>query len=306
MSHIESILPGQAGLVSYNSPKPNRVSETGIEPKLKHRPSARLLEPALSMILLAAGLSKVAEPAQAANHRPVANDNLPAKTITADNQDNFHPIQDRITLMVANSLQPDNPQSPIFTDNQGGEYYTVQLGDNLTEIGREKGVSVAEILYLNPTIKDANLIYPGQVLTLKSPQPAQPNQEIQPAPTRPPKPTETRPSEPVEPTKKPESHQEVQPPAEKKSLQHPTIFDRRGSILKGHIMTPINNNPINRWLGIGIGVGIIFTMFKKHPELSIAGISFTVASFLWLNLEVSFIMGIITLGVIEYLARPRE
>ncbi len=43
-------------------------------------------------------------------------------------------------------------------------YYTVQYGDTLRIIANSYGTSVYSLQILNPTIYDANLIYPGQVL----------------------------------------------------------------------------------------------------------------------------------------------
>ncbi|MBI5952217.1 MAG: LysM peptidoglycan-binding domain-containing protein [Chloroflexi bacterium] len=43
-------------------------------------------------------------------------------------------------------------------------YYTVQRGDTLRVIASNYGTTVYSLLLLNPTIYDANLIYPGQVL----------------------------------------------------------------------------------------------------------------------------------------------
>lgn len=48
----------------------------------------------------------------------------------------------------------------------GGGTYVVQRGDTLSEIAARYGVSLWEILAVNPQIRNANLIYPGQVINL--------------------------------------------------------------------------------------------------------------------------------------------
>jgi LysM repeat protein len=50
-----------------------------------------------------------------------------------------------------------------------GFYYTVRRGDSLFLIGRRFGVTVAELLQANPQIKNANLIFVGQVICIPHP-----------------------------------------------------------------------------------------------------------------------------------------
>lgn len=47
-----------------------------------------------------------------------------------------------------------------------GSTYTVVGGDNLTKIAARCGTTISDILYYNPSIVNANLIYVGQVLKL--------------------------------------------------------------------------------------------------------------------------------------------
>lgn len=45
--------------------------------------------------------------------------------------------------------------------------YTVQSGNTLSAIANANGMSVQELMALNPSIKDPNLIYPGQKITVR-------------------------------------------------------------------------------------------------------------------------------------------
>lgn len=49
----------------------------------------------------------------------------------------------------------------------GAAYYTVQRGDCMWNIARAKGLTLAELVALNPQVKNPNLIYPGEVLRVK-------------------------------------------------------------------------------------------------------------------------------------------
>lgn len=46
-------------------------------------------------------------------------------------------------------------------------YYTIKSGDNLSKIAKQYGTTVAAIMKLNPSIKDANKIYPNQKIRVK-------------------------------------------------------------------------------------------------------------------------------------------
>ncbi len=49
-----------------------------------------------------------------------------------------------------------------------GDTYTVQKGDYLTKIAKTCGVTYNALVKANPEIKDANKIYPGQVIRIKA------------------------------------------------------------------------------------------------------------------------------------------
>lgn len=55
--------------------------------------------------------------------------------------------------------------APVYSPSYGGNY-VVQRGDTLSKIARRSGVSVSDILAVNPQIWNASLIYAGQVITL--------------------------------------------------------------------------------------------------------------------------------------------
>lgn len=65
---------------------------------------------------------------------------------------------------IAGVLRPKSnpapkPPAPV--------YYTVKSGDNLTGIASNHGTTVANLLKLNPSIKNPNLIYVGQKIRVK-------------------------------------------------------------------------------------------------------------------------------------------
>lgn len=56
------------------------------------------------------------------------------------------------------------PQAPVQPKET---WYTVQKGDNLTKIAKRYGTTVAQIVKLNPDIKNPNLIKVGQKIRIK-------------------------------------------------------------------------------------------------------------------------------------------
>ena len=64
-----------------------------------------------------------------------------------------------------------------------GDSYTVKKGDYLTAIAKTCGTTLDSILSLNPTIKNASLIYPGQVLKMKGTVTPTPTTTVTPVPS---------------------------------------------------------------------------------------------------------------------------
>ena len=48
----------------------------------------------------------------------------------------------------------------------GNNYYTVKKGDTLGAIAQKYNTTVAKLMSLNPQIKNANLIYVGDIIRL--------------------------------------------------------------------------------------------------------------------------------------------
>ena len=73
-------------------------------------------------------------------------------------------------LRADNNLPPDAPlligEDLVITFPE--EQYTVQPGDTLAGIAEGAGLSLNELLRLNPALAGVPLIYPGQVLTLRT------------------------------------------------------------------------------------------------------------------------------------------
>ena len=64
-------------------------------------------------------------------------------------------------LNIPNGYIPVNYPVPV-----GGGTYVVQWGDSLRDIADRYGVSVFNVIAVNPQIPNPNLIYPGQVINL--------------------------------------------------------------------------------------------------------------------------------------------
>ena len=70
----------------------------------------------------------------------------------------------------------------------GGTVYTVRSGDTMWLIARRFGISLDALIKANPQIKDPNLIFPGQVLTIPTGGSAHPMPPTHPVPPMPPAP----------------------------------------------------------------------------------------------------------------------
>lgn len=71
---------------------------------------------------------------------------------------------------------PTTPTTPVATDTNVGDKYTVQSGDNLTAIAARFGTTVQELCRING-ITNPNLIYVGQVLKLRGESDSAPKEE---------------------------------------------------------------------------------------------------------------------------------
>ncbi len=81
--------------------------------------------------------------------------------------------------------------------SSAGGTYTVRAGDTMWSIAKKFGISLSELIRLNPQIKDPNMIYPGQRINVprtpvKPPAPPQP--PVPPTPPTPPTPPAPGPS----------------------------------------------------------------------------------------------------------------
>lgn len=62
----------------------------------------------------------------------------------------------------------DDNESTLSQGRTAAAYvkYTVVRGDTLSKIAKRNGISLAQLLSWNPQIKNPNLIYPGQIITV--------------------------------------------------------------------------------------------------------------------------------------------
>lgn len=74
--------------------------------------------------------------------------------------------QTLIALFIVVLLTASLGVSPVAAESTCGSTYTVQRGDYLVSIARKCGTTASAILAVNPSIKNWNLIYPGQVLKM--------------------------------------------------------------------------------------------------------------------------------------------
>ena len=49
----------------------------------------------------------------------------------------------------------------------GGSYYTIKSGDTLSAIAAKFNTTIANLMALNPHIKNANLIYAGDTIRIR-------------------------------------------------------------------------------------------------------------------------------------------
>ncbi|RKT83752.1 LysM domain-containing protein [Saccharopolyspora antimicrobica] len=76
--------------------------------------------------------------------------------------------QKKVTAKTQTKTQTQKTTTPKTTVKTGGGDYTVQLGDTLSKIGQQFGVSYQQIAERNSdVISDPNLIFPGQQLDIK-------------------------------------------------------------------------------------------------------------------------------------------
>ena len=75
-------------------------------------------------------------------------------------------IHDKVAEHGVFTLPKPTPK-PTPKPQPKEEYYTVQSGDNLWAISQKYGISLNQIIALNPQIPNPDLIYPGQKVRVK-------------------------------------------------------------------------------------------------------------------------------------------
>ena len=77
--------------------------------------------------------------------------------------------RDRFTdgILLSSTEPIPTPEVPEQPEENTTITYTVKPGDTLSKIAREYGTTVSNIVSLNPGIKNPNLIYPGEVFTIR-------------------------------------------------------------------------------------------------------------------------------------------
>ncbi len=79
--------------------------------------------------------------------------------------------RDQFTDGVFTSSSPlptyDPPNIPENTYMVNQTVYTVKSGDTLSQIALDFGTTVSDILCLNPSIQNPNLIFPGEQITIR-------------------------------------------------------------------------------------------------------------------------------------------
>lgn len=72
-------------------------------------------------------------------------------------------------VFLSSTTPLPTPETPEIPSTENTIVYTVKRGDTLSEIARDFGTTVSNIVSLNTFITNRNLIYPGQQLTIKTP-----------------------------------------------------------------------------------------------------------------------------------------
>lgn len=71
-------------------------------------------------------------------------------------------------VLLSSTSPLPSPEAPETPSTENTILYTVKRGDTLSEIAMKFGTTVSSIVALNPSIKNPNLIYPGQQFTIQT------------------------------------------------------------------------------------------------------------------------------------------
>ncbi|MBU5594928.1 N-acetylmuramoyl-L-alanine amidase [Amphibacillus sp. MSJ-3] len=107
--------------------------------------------------------------------------NTPVKTVasgstyTVKRGDTLSAIAKKYGTTVDKLVKDNNIKNPnlirvgqkLKVSGSAVKYYTVKSGDNLSKIAKKHGISLDKIKKLNPSIKNYNLIRPGQKIRVK-------------------------------------------------------------------------------------------------------------------------------------------
>ncbi len=84
------------------------------------------------------------------------------------------------SISAVNTAPANNPAS----NAAGGDTHTIERGETLSQIAASNGVSVADLLAANPQIKNPDIIYPDDVLSIPNKSEQVPNEVASPAPAK--------------------------------------------------------------------------------------------------------------------------
>ena len=70
-------------------------------------------------------------------------------------------------IYIGQKIKIKGSASSKNTSNSNTQYYTVKKGDTLSHIAVRYKTTVSNLVKLNPSIKNPNLIYPGQRIRVK-------------------------------------------------------------------------------------------------------------------------------------------